>query len=76
MIEADGYGVICDDNPSSMAEAIAKMADMLEQCRLRIAQTFMAKHSWEARVEKVKETLVGASDESRLIGSKQIDPYA
>ncbi|KYD34931.1 hypothetical protein B4114_2695 [Geobacillus stearothermophilus] len=59
LIEADGYGVICDDNPSSMAEAIAKMADMLEECRLRIARTFMAKHSWEARVEKVKETLVG-----------------
>jgi glycosyltransferase involved in cell wall biosynthesis len=59
LIEADGYGVICEDNPVSMAEAIAKMSDVLEECRLRIAETFMAKHSWEARVEKVKETLVG-----------------
>ena len=51
LIEADGYGVICDDNPSSMAEAIAKMADMLEECRLRITRTFMAnihgKREWK-----------------------------
>lgn len=58
-IEEDGYGVICEDLPQSMAEAIRIMIDRKEQYRQRIAETFMNKHSWVARVEKVKRTLTG-----------------
>jgi glycosyltransferase involved in cell wall biosynthesis len=58
-IEADGYGVICKDNKESMAEAIRTMMNHQEQYRQHIAETFMEKHSWVARVEKVKKTLTG-----------------
>jgi glycosyltransferase involved in cell wall biosynthesis len=56
-IEADGYGVICHDHKESMAEAIRTMIKEKEQYRKNIAETFMKKHSWVARVEKVKKTL-------------------
>ncbi|MCZ0756422.1 glycosyltransferase [Anoxybacillus sp. J5B_2022] len=56
-IEEDEYGVICEDRPQAMAEAIRTMIDRKEHYRQRIVETFMNKHSWVARVEKVKRTL-------------------
>ncbi|GGJ63943.1 glycosyltransferase involved in cell wall biosynthesis [Anoxybacillus voinovskiensis] len=56
-IETDEYGVICEDTPLSMAEAIRTMIERSEYYRQRISETFMQKHSWLARVEKVKQTL-------------------
>ncbi|WP_027409264.1 glycosyltransferase [Anoxybacteroides tepidamans] len=58
-IEEDEYGVICEDNPQSMAQAIQIMIDQKEHYRHQIIKTFMEKHSWIARVEKVKRTLAG-----------------
>ncbi|WP_282173986.1 glycosyltransferase [Cytobacillus firmus] len=58
-LESNRYGVICEDNPSSMAEAIKEMADSLEQYQENIEATFLKNHSWVARVEKVKASLAG-----------------
>jgi glycosyltransferase involved in cell wall biosynthesis len=61
-IEADGYGIICDDNKHSMAEAIRNMMEYQDSYRNNIVRTFVEKHSWVARVEKVKKTLVGEDE--------------
>jgi glycosyltransferase involved in cell wall biosynthesis len=61
-IEADGYGIICDDNKHSMAKAIQTMMQSLDGYRDNIVRTFVAKHSWVARVEKVKKTLMGEDE--------------
>ncbi|TYS63775.1 glycosyltransferase family 4 protein [Bacillus infantis] len=58
IIEEDGYGIICEDNPESMAKAIKNMAEQSDSLRENIMNSFMKKHSWLARVEKVKNTLV------------------
>lgn len=54
------YGIICDDEENSMAGAIEEMIGSLEQYQENIVETFMKNHSWLARVEKVKNTLVGS----------------
>ncbi|MFT4414432.1 glycosyltransferase family 4 protein [Fredinandcohnia humi] len=58
-IETDGYGVICQDEKQSMANAIERMIESRQDYMENIQQTFMIHHSWIARVEKVKESLVG-----------------
>lgn len=58
-ISENGYGVICNDDSISMAEAIIKMSEGLNQFKENIESTFLQNHSWEARVEKVKRSLVG-----------------
>lgn len=58
IIETDQYGIICDDNPVSMAEAITQMSVEANLYRSNIQATFNAKHSWMARVEKIKESLL------------------
>ncbi|MBE4907075.1 glycosyltransferase [Bacillus luteolus] len=57
-IESGQYGAICKDEKESMAEAINNMIANKEQYAKNIKETFMAKHSWLARVEKVKNTLI------------------
>jgi glycosyltransferase involved in cell wall biosynthesis len=54
-----GYGVICKDEKKSMAEAIEKIVKTIEIYQERIQATFFKNHSWIARVEKVKNSLVG-----------------
>lgn len=61
IIEADGYGIICEDKPESMARAIEGMAHNSMTYRENIQKTFVQKHSWLARVEKVKEALIKAN---------------
>ncbi|MCM3663611.1 glycosyltransferase [Mesobacillus subterraneus] len=56
----NGYGIICGDEEKSMAAAIEEMMGSLEQYQENIQQTFMKNHSWLARVEKVKSSLVGS----------------
>ncbi|KXG08978.1 hypothetical protein AT864_02662 [Anoxybacillus sp. P3H1B] len=56
-VEEGGYGVICEDHPQSVAEAIRIMIDQKERYRQQITETFMKKHSWVSRVEKVQRTL-------------------
>lgn len=58
IIEADGYGIICEDKPNDMARAIGEMAQHAADYRGNIQKTFLQKHSWAARVEKVKNALV------------------
>lgn len=58
-IGENGYGVICDDDKTSMAGAIGKMAENLELFKANIEATFLQNHSWLARVEKVKKELAG-----------------
>ena len=58
IIEKDGYGIICEDNPYDMARAITEMAKDTDRYLKNIQQTFLEKHSWMARVEKVKGSLV------------------
>ncbi|MBS4190235.1 glycosyltransferase [Bacillus sp. FJAT-49705] len=58
IIEADGYGIICEDKAEDMARAIQEMARNAANYRENIQNTFVQKHSWLARVEKVKEALV------------------
>jgi glycosyltransferase involved in cell wall biosynthesis len=58
MIDADRYGVICRDDAHSMAEAILKMKDHYPEYRKNIKESFLTKHSWIARVEKIHSTLL------------------
>lgn len=58
IINRDGYGVICKDDPNSMAEAIATMINNAELYRENIKKTFIEKHSWVARVERVASVLL------------------
>ncbi|WP_313800913.1 glycosyltransferase [Cytobacillus sp.] len=58
IIETDGYGLICEDKPEDMAQAIVKMTKDAEHYRENIQKTFLQKHSWLARVEKIKSTLL------------------
>lgn len=58
IIESDGYGIICEDKPASMAQAIKEMAPNALQYRENIQKTFIQKHSWLARVEKIKSALI------------------
>lgn len=58
IIEADGYGIICEDKPEDMGKAIEKMARDSVNYRENIQKTFVEKHSWLARVEKIKAALV------------------
>ena len=59
-LSENGYGIICDDEENSMARAIEEMMGSLEQYQNNIQETFMRDHSWLARVEKVKNSLVGS----------------
>ncbi|MBY0123492.1 glycosyltransferase [Bacillus sp. S/N-304-OC-R1] len=58
IIETDGYGIICEDKSNDMARAIGEMAQHAADYRANIQKTFLQKHSWAARVEKVKNALV------------------
>lgn len=58
IIERDGYGIICEDNASSMAEAILAISEQSAQFRENIQATFTEKHSWISRVERIKESLM------------------
>ncbi|MEH7522593.1 glycosyltransferase [Bacillus sp. JJ1503] len=58
IIESDGYGIICEDKPEDMARAIKEMALKATGYRENIQNTFLQKHSWTARVEKIKNALV------------------
>ncbi|MFE8701696.1 glycosyltransferase [Cytobacillus sp. FJAT-54145] len=58
IIETDGYGVICKDEPDDMAKAIEKMVREADKYRSNIKDTFIEKHSWVARVRKVKSVLL------------------
>ncbi|RHW37271.1 glycosyltransferase family 1 protein [Neobacillus notoginsengisoli] len=59
IIEGGGYGLICEDNPASMADTISKMINGKQRYREHIKETFIKNHSWLARVEKVREALIG-----------------
>jgi glycosyltransferase involved in cell wall biosynthesis len=58
IIESDQYGLICEDRPASMAESIIQMSEKYQEYRMNITKTFIEKHSWLARVEKIKESLL------------------
>jgi glycosyltransferase involved in cell wall biosynthesis len=58
IIEDDQYGLICKDQAESMAKAIQEMANQSKVYRENIQSTFVDKHSWVARVEKVAKTLL------------------
>ncbi|MDP4163971.1 MAG: glycosyltransferase [Bacillota bacterium] len=58
IIESDSYGIICEDNAASMAEAIEVMSEQSAQFRANIQATFTEKHSWKSRVERIKESLL------------------
>lgn len=58
IIETDGYGLICADQADDMAKAIEEMASNTQIYRHNIKQTFADKHSWLARVKKVKSALL------------------
>jgi len=57
-IETDSFGVICEDNKDSMAKAINNMIESFDIYKDAVDSTFLEKHSWEARVEKVKRVLL------------------
>jgi glycosyltransferase involved in cell wall biosynthesis len=57
-IESGNYGVVCQDNPDSMAEAILQMLSHSLTLRKNIEETFMEKHSWLSRVKTVQKTLM------------------
>ncbi|WP_197277538.1 glycosyltransferase [Bacillus sp. FJAT-27245] len=59
IIEGGGYGLICEDNPASMAAAISQMSGETGKYRENIKETFIRNHSWRARVEKVHQSLTG-----------------
>ncbi|WP_059171915.1 glycosyltransferase [Bacillus sp. FJAT-27445] len=61
IIEGGGYGLICEDNPASMAKEIRKMSNETGIYRENIKDTFIRNHSWKARVEKVHESLTGGA---------------
>jgi glycosyltransferase involved in cell wall biosynthesis len=56
-IEEGNYGVICEDNPDSMCQAIQTMIANEDVYRKNIHSTFLEKHSWHARVKKVDQFL-------------------
>ncbi|WP_064091871.1 glycosyltransferase [Rossellomorea aquimaris] len=56
-IEEGSYGVICEDNPDSMYEAIKTMVKNKSVYKQNIQATFLEKHSWKARVKKVHHLL-------------------
>lgn len=58
MIESDLFGLICQDEAYSMAESIREMAVCHPHFRQNIIESFFEKHSWEARVEQVKQSLI------------------
>lgn len=58
IIETDQYGIVCEDNPESMAKAIVEMSRDAKKYELNIKQTFVKKHSWLSRVEKIKDCLL------------------
>ncbi|MDE3840171.1 glycosyl transferase [Bacillus methanolicus] len=58
IINRDGFGVICKDEPNSMAEAILTMIKNAEIYRENIKELFIEKHSWAARVAKVASVLL------------------
>ena len=41
-----------------MAQAINKMIESIDRYKEAVNTTFLEKHSWEARVEKVKRVLL------------------
>jgi glycosyltransferase involved in cell wall biosynthesis len=57
-ISENQYGLICKDEPHSMAEAIEKMFTAIDVYQENIDKTFLKNHSWVSRVEKVKNSLV------------------
>jgi glycosyltransferase involved in cell wall biosynthesis len=61
IIESDQYGLICEDKPDSMAKVILQMSEKYMEYRMNIQATFIEKHSWLARVEKIKESLLKES---------------
>lgn len=61
IIESDNYGLICEDNSVSMADTIQQMSGQYSKYRQNIQATFFDKHSWLARVEKIKESLLKES---------------
>ncbi|MEH7480478.1 glycosyltransferase, partial [Neobacillus drentensis] len=58
IIESDRYGLICEDKPASMAEVISQMSQEYLEYRMNIKKTFIEKHSWLARVEMIKASLL------------------
>lgn len=58
IIESGGYGLICEDNTISMAQAILEMTKVSNQFRCNIQENFANNHSWSARVKQVEESLI------------------
>lgn len=57
-IQSGAYGIICQDEASSMAEAIKEMSLHATVYRKNIEDSFMEKHSWLARVKKIENALL------------------
>ncbi|ESU34216.1 hypothetical protein G3A_02340 [Bacillus sp. 17376] len=57
-IESGSYGIICRDEPSSMADAIKEMTIQSNGFRRNIEDSFMEKHSWLARVKMIENALL------------------
>ncbi|MFC7373049.1 glycosyltransferase [Fictibacillus iocasae] len=60
-IESGHYGLVSDDKRDDFIKAIETVAEQCDTYRTNIADTFLEKHSWLARVRSVKKTLVGES---------------
>lgn len=58
IIESGPYGLICKDDPQSMADAIEKMIESHPQYLAEIERTFLMNHSWLARAHTVKNTFL------------------
>lgn len=57
-IMSGGYGIICNDEPKDLANAIIEMKKRKNEFVDNIQKTFFEQHSWIARVRKVEETLI------------------
>ncbi len=51
------YGLICEDRPESMANMIIQMGQKKDLYRKEIATSFLQKHSWLSRAERVSQIL-------------------
>jgi glycosyltransferase involved in cell wall biosynthesis len=58
IIESGSYGLITEDNPSSIADGILEIVKDINSYKNNINETFLEKHSWLSRAEKVKDVLL------------------
>jgi glycosyltransferase involved in cell wall biosynthesis len=78
LVEEENIGIVCEDNPESLATAIAHLLDhpdMVKQFRRNAREAIRSRHSWRVRAERLlrimNESGANLTPREHLVGARQ-----